>query len=166
MWYGSVYKYCNTRHESGFAREPELNIYWAFFSGLPTCCHFYIFGTRKLHSRCLWVKARLDVGPPPLTAVLATPLSSNSVVALPIKENYLAKHKLVREIYVSLTLNSNLSRLVIPGFSLVGRMIDSRLIGAPRISLPSSQILGGFNQLLPRGIKTRCSGLTPLQVVL
>lgn len=102
----------------------------------------------------------------PLTIILATPLSSNLVIALPIKEYHQAKHKLVGKIYVSLTLNSNLSLLVIPGFSLVGRMIDSRLIGELWISVPSSQILEGFNQLLLKGIKTRCRGLTPVQVVL
>lgn len=88
-----------------------------------------------------------------LTTVLAASLS----FSLPIA--YLAEHKLVQKIYVSLTLNSNLSLLVIPGFSLVGRMIDSPLIGELWISMPSSQILQGFDQLPLKGIKTRCRGV-------
>lgn len=57
-------------HMFRFVYEPELSIYSAFFSWLSQCCHFYIFGTRKIAhplslSLSLWVKAKLDVGLPP-----------------------------------------------------------------------------------------------------
>lgn len=139
-----------------------------FFSIMQSQC-FYIFKNKEI-VHFLFLLLSLSQSPirasPPRTTMLAASLSSNLVIASAYKSATWPSTNLSGKIYVSLTLNSNLSLLVIPGFSLVGRMIDSRLIVELWISVPSSQILRGFNQLLLKGIETRCRGLTPVQVVL
>lgn len=111
------------------------------------------------------VKGKLDVGLSPKPPCWEHPC--HPIWWYPcLKERFLSEHKLVGKIYVSLTLNFNLSPLVIPGFSLVGRMTDSWLIGKLWISVPSSQILWGFDQLPLKGIKTRRGELMPVHVVL
>lgn len=74
-----------------------------------------------------------------------------TIPTLQFGDSPVAKHKLVEKIYVSLTLNSYLSLLVIPCFSLAGRMTDRRLIGELWISVPSSQILGGIQPITAQG---------------
>lgn len=83
-------------------------------------------------------------GSPTLTSTAATSPPYNLAMKLP-------EHKPAGKICTSPTAGPNLSLLAFPGFALVGRVIDSRLIGEPWIPLPSSRILAGFNQLLLKG---------------
>lgn len=119
------------------------------------CRHFYIFGRKNCSSSLQ--EDKLDVGHPPNHHVGNIPVIQFGDGPAGESTTWPSTN-LSEKIYVSLTLNPNLSLLGIPGFSLVGRVIDSRLIGELWISVPSSQILEGFNQLPLKGIKTRCRG--------
>lgn len=109
---------------------------------------------RKLHifSVSLWKSKKSELGLPclpwwqhPYHPIWRWPVSSTTWPSTNLSGRFI----------FSPTLNSNLRLLVIPSFSLVVRVIDSWLIGELWISVPSRQILQGFDQLRLKGIKTR-----------
>lgn len=129
--------------------EDELNIHSVFLLELSHCFHFYISGAIKLLilSDC---ERQIRRWASPITTMLATSLSSNLVKDLRIKVLPGQAQTCQKDLCLA---NSKFQSqpVSILGFSLVGRMIDSRLIGELWISVPSSQILGGIQPITAQG---------------